>query len=85
MLFNSASIYWSPTGFKTTRTQYDYITLHLFILLLNKYLKVFMHLLCPSPALDFLFSNNHNRQDSCPPEAYRIMEGADSTKYNQKL
>lgn len=85
MLFNSASIYWSLTGFKITVTQYDYITLHLFILLLNKYLKFLVHLLCPSPAPGFLFSNNHNRQDSCPPEAYRVMEGADNTKYNQKL
>lgn len=54
--------------------------LHLFILFLNKYLSFLMHLLCPNTTLGFLFSNCHNRQDFCPPKAYRNMKGADNTK-----
>ena len=38
--------------------------------------KFLVHLLCPNPALVFLFGNNHNRQDFCP-EAHRIMEGVE--------
>lgn len=35
--------------------------------------KFLVHLLCPNPALVFLFSNNHNKQNFCP-DAHRIME-----------